>query len=96
MQGLTALLEKNSRAHVVCQRAPEANGSPAAAAGKENILLIDASAVQYVLLDRLGSRNSDWKSGSFAEKLYRATCHFYHGIQHCGLKCVLICDGPCR
>ena len=89
VQGLTGLLEKNIRPQVISHRQ---------GADKNNatVLLVDASAVQFVLLDRL-SPSGDWKSqASFAEKLYRLTCSFYHGIQKCGLRCVLICDGPCR
>ena len=92
VQGLTSLLEKNCRAQVVCVRPPQ-EGS---AANPQNVLLVDASAVQYVLLDRLGSSNADWRSTAFAEALYKEICHFYAGIQKCGLHPVLICDGACR
>ena len=95
VQGLTGLLEKNIRAQVISHRRKDPNAPPAAGSASPNVLLVDASAVQFVLLDRLGP-SCDWKTQAFAEKLYRATCLFYHGIQKCGLRCVLICDGPCR
>ena len=94
VQGLTGLLEKNIRAHVISHRTKGPDGEPSAA-NSANVVLVDASAVQFVLLDRLGP-SCDWQTQAFAEKLYRATCLFYHGIQKCGLRCVLICDGPCR
>ncbi len=88
VQGLTSLLEKNARAQVVCRKRDPA----ATATADGEILLVDASAVQFVLFDRLRSRK-DWSSIAFHESLYREVVRFYSGLQQCGLRCVLICDG---
>jgi len=98
VHGLTTLLEKHSRPQVVCRRGAPNLDDAATSKAKDgsSVLLVDASAVQYVLWDRLGSRGADWRSNASSERLYRATCHFYRGIQRAGLRCVLVCDGPCR
>ena len=96
IHGLTTLLEKHSRPQVVCRHAVT-ELSDGAAKSDCSVLLVDASAVQSALLDRLGARGAeDRRSNAFSERLYRATCHFYQGIQRTGLRCVLICDGTCR
>ncbi|GAX80426.1 hypothetical protein CEUSTIGMA_g7865.t1 [Chlamydomonas eustigma] len=89
VQGLSGLLEKYGRAQVVCRHTGSRSTS------QENVLLVDAPAVQQVLLDRLGWKHNDWRSPAIHAQLYHETCRFYAGIQRCGLRCVLICDGAC-
>ncbi|GFR46756.1 hypothetical protein Agub_g8381, partial [Astrephomene gubernaculifera] len=85
VQGLTTQLEAGGRPHVVTLSMGEASTR------KENLLLVDSSAVEYYLIKKLLAI-LDWKSTRFHKRLYYETCRYYGGLQRTGLRCVLIAD----
>lgn len=87
VQGLTSLLQRESRPSVKCiHRDHPIQGHP-------KILLVDASTVQYSLVQRvLGTRDA-WAETNWHQRLYLAVSSFYQAIISTGLIPVLILDG---
>ncbi|GLC46094.1 hypothetical protein PLESTB_001033400 [Pleodorina starrii] len=85
VQGLLTQLTQSARPKVVSLQNGEAE------ARKDNLLLVDASNVNFYLSSKVAD-SIDWKSPSFHAVLYREACRFYGGLQRTGLKIVLIAD----
>ena len=72
MQGLTGLVQSCCRPTTVCLRPGEGAG------GSRSVLLVDANAVEYTLLHRLGGGSFagiDWRDpATFHQQLYEDTC----------------------
>lgn len=69
-QGLSTHLQRNSRPRVVCIQSGEA-AQPGWRRGR--VLLVDASAVQSKILDKLGAAAAA-DPATFHERLYVETC----------------------
>ncbi|PNH00969.1 Ankyrin-2 [Tetrabaena socialis] len=84
---LTSLLEGHSTPRVISLRTGEA------AARQDNLLLVDASAVQYFLVKKLALGPSDWQTSAWHKQLYLSACRYYGGLKRAGLRLVLVLDG---
>eukprot|EP00200_Dunaliella_tertiolecta_P005867 CAMPEP_0202344926 /NCGR_PEP_ID=MMETSP1126-20121109/4390_1 /ASSEMBLY_ACC=CAM_ASM_000457 /TAXON_ID=3047 /ORGANISM="Dunaliella tertiolecta, Strain CCMP1320" /LENGTH=1494 /DNA_ID=CAMNT_0048936169 /DNA_START=95 /DNA_END=4579 /DNA_ORIENTATION=- len=63
-----------------------------ASAPREKILLVDASAVQFHILQKL---DLDWRSQDFNKTLYKEASRFYSGLLQVGLQPLLVLDSAC-
>lgn len=90
VHGLTGLLERNCRPAVRSLAIGEAKDR------KDNVLLVDASHVEFDVLDKLavqaGAGGEEDNYAAESKWLYDEMSRFYKSIQSTGLHCVLIMD----
>ncbi|KAG2448292.1 hypothetical protein HYH02_006876 [Chlamydomonas schloesseri] len=85
VNGLTRLLEEGGRPRVV---------TFAAGQGAGQVVVVDASAVEYHLLGRIRDDvHTNWREpGTFHRRLYADVCRYLGGLLRAGLRLVLVLD----